>query len=122
MTSSDASPSEKVLDVGGIIIDPLDGYLSFAEHANESMDKRRADDIANVAFFGGAASENEGQVLADAVDQVVVCSAVGDSEAGRWSHRSVEAGEAAVGSFSTDIIEDRDQWLEQGRTWQPIKD
>lgn len=51
-----------------------------------------------------------------------VCSAVGDSEAGRWSHRSVEAGEAAVGSVSTDIIEDRDQWLEQGGTWQPIKD
>lgn len=106
LASGGAASSEETLDVGGVVVDPLDGYLSFAEHAHESVDEGGPDESADVAAFGRAAGEDEGQVLADAVDQVVVCCAVGDSEAGSWSHGGREAGKAAVARMSIYISED----------------
>ena len=100
LTSGDTSPREKVLEVGGIIVDPLDGYLSFAKHPDEGINKGRANNIANVAVFRGAVGENEGQVLADAVDQVIFCCAVGDS---RNKIRSSGQGAASV-TNSRDLL------------------
>ena len=80
--------------------------MSFAKHADEGIDKGRTDNIANVAVFRGAAGENEGQVLADAVDQVIFCCAVGDPKAGSWSHRGGKTGEAAVEGVSVDSMGD----------------
>lgn len=66
----------------------------------------QANGIANVAVFGGAAGEDEDRILADAVNQVAVCCAIGDSEAGSWSHGRGKASEAAVWSVSIDVVED----------------
>lgn len=55
-----------------MIIDSLNGNLSSAEYADEGVGKGWTDDTPNFTAFEGAAGENEGQVLADAVDQVVV--------------------------------------------------
>ncbi len=60
----------------------------------------RADYVANVAVFRGAAGEDEGQVFADAFDGIVVCGAGGDDVgAVGWEGGGWDAGESAVCGF-----------------------
>ena len=91
----------KAGDIGSVIVDALNGHLGCAEHAVEGGDKGRSDDAADVAAFGGAAGENEGQIFAGAGDEVVAGGAVEvDGGAGGGDGGGGDAGEATGGLIS----------------------
>lgn len=73
LTPSRRATSFEPSYVGWVVVDALDGHLGGAKDVIQGGDEGRADQVADIPLFGRSSCENEGQVLACAIDEVIPC-------------------------------------------------
>lgn len=71
LTSSQTAARAVLGAVRGVVIHALDGDVLLAEYGLQCGDEGRPHNVAQVGVFAGAAREEEGMFLADAIDDVV---------------------------------------------------
>lgn len=71
LTPRRTPPHVEPIHIRQIIIHPLHRHIVRSQHRHQGIHKRRSHDPANVAHFGGAAREDQGEGLARAGEEVV---------------------------------------------------
>lgn len=103
MATSGTTSSAEASDISRVVVHTLDRDIAGAKGGIQCVYERRANKIANVTVFGGAASKDQRERLANAIDDIIAdnvgpdrcyACAAGNSgcDKGGWDRGSVGVG------------------------------